>query len=135
MQHPHTESNGDHEGRSPMLYPLSYAGKAGAGRVELPSPESESGALTVMRSACNIVTEIPRARIKDPGYAQNGRVSTPFRSVQSRHPPDVVNRSRQVSLARVGNQGFPTMVSLPRHKIPGRIERPPAGLQPAALAF
>jgi len=26
-----------------------------------------------MRSAYNIVTEIPRARIKDPGYAQNGR--------------------------------------------------------------
>ena len=52
-----------------MLYPLSYAGKAGAGRVELPSPESESGALTVMRSACNIVTEIPRARIFDPCYA------------------------------------------------------------------
>ena len=61
-----------------MLYPLSYAGKAGAGRVELPSPESESGALTVMRSACNIVTEIPRARIKDPGYAQNG--GSPLRS-------------------------------------------------------
>ena len=80
-----------------MLYPLSYTGKAGARRVELLSPESESGALTVMRSAYNIVTEIPRARIKDPGYAQNGRVSTPFRSVQSRHPPDVVNRSRQVS--------------------------------------
>ena len=81
-----------------MLSPLSYTGIAGARRVELLSPESESGALTVMRSAYNIVTEIPRARIKDPGYAQNGRVSTPFRSVQSRHPPDVVNRSRQVSL-------------------------------------
>ena len=118
-----------------MLFPLSYTGIAGARRVELLPPESESGALTVMRSAYNIVTEIPRARIKDPGYAQNGRVSTSFRSVQSRHPPDVVNRSRQVSPARVGNQRFPTMVSLSRRKIPGRIERPPAGLQPAALAF
>ena len=74
MTYPYTESNGDHEGRSPMLYPLSYTGIAGARRVELLSPESESGALTVMRSACNIVTEIPRARIYDPGYAQNGWV-------------------------------------------------------------
>ena len=59
-----------------MLYPLSYTGKTGARRVELLSPESESDALTVMRSAYSIVTEIPRARIKDPGYAQNGRVVT-----------------------------------------------------------
>ena len=38
-----------------MLSPLSYTGIAGARRVELLSPESESGALTVMRSAisCN----------------------------------------------------------------------------------
>ena len=118
-----------------MLSPLSYTGIAGARRVELLSPESESGALTVMRSAYNIVTEIPRARITDPGYTQNGRVSTPFRSVQSRHPPDVVNLSRQVSPACVENQRFSTTVSLSRHKIPGRIERPPAGLQPAALTF
>ena len=67
------ESNEDHEGRSPMLYPLSYTGETGVNGVEPLFPESESGALTVMRSACNIVTEIPRARIKDPGYAQNGR--------------------------------------------------------------
>ena len=73
MTYPHTDSNGDHEGRIPMLSPLSYTGKTGARRVELLSPESESGALTVMRSAYNIVTEIPRARIRDPGYAQNGR--------------------------------------------------------------
>ena len=61
-----------------MLSPLSYTGIAGARRVELLPPESESGALTVMRSAYNIVTEIPRARIKDPGYAQNG--GSPLRS-------------------------------------------------------
>ncbi len=64
IQYPHTESNGDHEGRGPMLSPLSYAGITGARRVELLSPESESGALTVMRSAYNIVTEI---------RTQNGR--------------------------------------------------------------
>ena len=64
IQYPYTESNGDHEGRSPMLSPLSYTGITGARRVELLSPESESGALTVMRSAYNIVTEI---------RTQNGR--------------------------------------------------------------
>ena len=69
-EYPYTESNGDHEGRSPMLSPLSYTGIAGARRVELLHPESESGALTVMRSAYNIVTEI---------RTQNGRfVATRF---------------------------------------------------------
>lgn len=57
-----------------MLYPLSYAGIAGAKGIEPLSPESESDALTIMRNAYNVATEIPRARIKDPGYAQNGRV-------------------------------------------------------------
>ena len=50
-KHPRLESNGDHEGRSPMLYPLSYAGKAGAKGIEPLSPESESDALTIMLSA------------------------------------------------------------------------------------
>ena len=74
VKYPHPESNGDWKIRNLLLSPLSHAGITGARRVELLPPESESDALTVMRSAYSIVTEIPRARIKDPGYAQNGRV-------------------------------------------------------------
>lgn len=62
LQYLHTESNGDYEVRSPMLYPLSYAGIAGAAGIEPASPESESGTLTIMLSA-SVMTGI-RTRIR-----------------------------------------------------------------------
>lgn len=50
------ESNEDHEGRSPMLYPLSYTGETGVNGVEPLFPESESGALTIVLNAYIIWT-------------------------------------------------------------------------------
>ena len=114
-----------------MLFPLSYTGIAGARRVELLTPESESGALTVMRSAYNIVTEIPRARIEDPGYAQNGWfVAARF----LRHASRIRDSRLRLAYHDIRSRGESNA-----HLLGASAEDPfgifSYGMQPAALAF
>lgn len=71
-----------------MLYPLSYAGIAGTVRIELTSPESRSGTLTIVLSAasCDGENRTLIARVSD-GLPAIGIRHSAIPGTRTRTPP------------------------------------------------